>query len=143
MTDPERAARNDRIIEAFRANGGVVRGLGLPEHVSLLLLTTVGARTGLPRTSALGYQPDGDRWVVFAANGGRPNRPNWYHNLMAQPNATIEVGTETIPVLATVLEGEERQRLWEQEVAALPMVTTFQEQVSWVVPVIALTRGQD
>lgn len=143
MTDPERMARNNTIIETFRANGGVVRGLGLPEHVPLLLLTTVGARTGEPRTSALGYLPDGDRWIVFAANGGRPNRPNWYHNLMAHPNATIEVGTDTIDVRATVVEGQARQPLWERMAAAIPMIETFQEKVSWVIPVIALTRGQD
>jgi deazaflavin-dependent oxidoreductase (nitroreductase family) len=142
MADQERQDRNREVIEQFRANRGNVGGPFAA--MTLLLLTTVGARTGQRRTWPLNYLADGDRWVVVAGNGGRPTRPGWYHNLLAQPNATIELGTEsgteTIDVVATVLEGGERAALWDTQVARVPSLATMQETAPGPIPVVALTR---
>lgn len=141
MPDVERQQLNHEIIAEFRANAGVVGGQF--EGKSLLLLTTVGARTGQERTWPLAYHRDGDRLVIFAANGGRPNRPGWYHNLLANPDATVELGTESWPVHADVLEGAERARLWEAVTTTwAPFLNTFQERVSWEIPVLALVSGR-
>jgi deazaflavin-dependent oxidoreductase (nitroreductase family) len=142
MSDPERQERNREVIEEFRANNGNVSGPFA--QMTLLLLTTVGARTGQQRTWPLNFLADGDRWVVVAGNGGRPTRPGWYHNLVAHPDATIELGTEsgteTIDVVATVLEGEERDTLWDVQVARVPSLATMQETAPGPIPVVALTR---
>src|SRR5262249_35563072 len=97
---------NRQVIEEFRANDGVVRGRfeGLP----LLLLHHTGARSGQARINPLAYQADGDRFVIFASKGGAPQHPAWYHNLLAHPDATVEVGTETVEVAAHVATGAER-----------------------------------
>lgn len=146
MTNAERQARNQPIIDAFRADNGigVAPRFGLPD-VPLLLLTTTGARSGQPRTSPLGYLPDGGRWIVFAANGGRPNRPAWYHNLVAHPDATIEVGgaegIDTIAVHADELpEGARRDDLWARQAAVVPAMTSFAQTAPFVIPVLVLTR---
>lgn len=133
----ERLQRNQRVIEEFRANAGVVQGdfAGVP----LLLVTTRGARSGEPRTMPLTYLRDGDRFAVFAANGGRAQLPGWYHNLMADPSATVEVGTETLPVTASVVEGADRDRLWDLQVRHAPYFADFQARAGRVVPVVALT----
>ncbi|HET7092772.1 MAG TPA: nitroreductase/quinone reductase family protein, partial [Thermomicrobiales bacterium] len=107
-TDPMSEARafNQDLIDQFRANGGeIVRGMfkGAP----LLLLTTTGAKSGQPRTTPLAYTRDGDRLVVIASKGGAPTNPDWYHNLVANPTATVEVGTETFPVRAQIPTGAE------------------------------------
>jgi deazaflavin-dependent oxidoreductase (nitroreductase family) len=142
MADAERQDRNREVIEEFRAHRGNVSGPFA--QMTLLLLTTVGARTGQRRTWPLNYLADGDRWVVVAGNGGRPTRPGWYHNLLAQRNATIELGTEsgteTIDVVATILDGDERQKLWDTQVARVPSLATMQETAPGPIPVVALTR---
>ena len=84
---------NSKIIEEFRANGGKVGGPF--EGAPLLLLTTTGAKSGQRRTSPLMYMPDNNRMIIFASKAGAPTNPDWYHNLVAHPEATIEVGTET------------------------------------------------
>jgi deazaflavin-dependent oxidoreductase (nitroreductase family) len=134
----ERLRRNQGVIDEFRATGGMVGGDFA--GVYLLLLTTTGARSGERRTMPLTYQRDGERWVVFAANGGRESQPGWYHNLLADPSATVEVGTESFEVTAVVTEGAERERLWNQQVARAPYFAGFQKQSGRVVPVVALTR---
>ena len=133
----ERLERNQRVIEEFRANAGVVQGdfAGVP----LLLLTTRGARSGLPRTMPMTYLRDGDRFVVFAANGGRPQHPGWYHNLRAEPAATVEIGTETLPVTAALTEGDDRERLWQQQLRHTPYFADFQARAGRPIPVVALT----
>jgi deazaflavin-dependent oxidoreductase (nitroreductase family) len=142
MSDPERQESNRGVIEEFRANKGNVGGPFA--QMTLLLLTTVGARTGQQHTWPLNFLADGDRWVVVAGNGGRPTRPGWYHNLVAHPDATIELGaesgTETIDVVATVLEGSERDTLWDVQVARVPSLATMQETAPGPIPVVALTR---
>ena len=96
---------NRGIIDEFHANDGKVGGpfAGAP----ILLLITTGAKSGQLRTHPVVYLPDGDRVLVFASKGGAPTNPDWYHNLVANPKATVEVGTERYDVKATVLEGED------------------------------------
>lgn len=134
----DRVRRNMLVIEEFRSADGVVGGDF--DGVPLLLLTTRGARSGEPRTTPLTYLRDGARLVVFAANGGRTNLPGWYHNLLADPAARIEVGTEAYEVTAAVAEGAERDRLWAEQLPATPYFADFQENAGRLTPVIALTR---
>jgi deazaflavin-dependent oxidoreductase (nitroreductase family) len=128
------------IIAEFRANGGRVGGplAGVP----LLLLTTTGARTGRPRTNPVTFIVDDDRLVFTAAKEGDATKhPDWYYNLRANPDVTVELGTETFPARATVLQGAERQRLFDHIAAHMPpefagyLHTTHLE-----IPVIALDR---
>ncbi|WP_327139192.1 nitroreductase/quinone reductase family protein [Nocardia sp. NBC_01327] len=144
MTDVARQQLHQGIIDEFRANGGQVAQF---TDRNLLLLTTIGARTGEPRTWPLAYIRRGDDVVIFAANGGRPHRPGWYFNLIATPTATIEVGTESWPVSATVATAETRPQIWHDIVDSSPAVadsiTQFQSQVPWEIPLITLTRSAD
>ena len=135
-----RNERNQTIIEEFRSNGGVVGGSF--EGRPVLLLGTTGAKTGLRRLNPLMYLADGDRWVVFASRGGAPKNPDWYHNLLAHPAVTIEVGTETIAARAEVMAGEERDRLYAQQAGRYPQFAAYQERTSRIIPVIALSRAE-
>ena len=133
----DRVERNREVIEEFRANGGQVASFA---DTRLLLLTHTGSRTGSRYTSPLAYLPDRDRFVVFAANGGRPTNPAWYHNLVAHPDAVVEIGRESFPVLATLLDGDERERVWAAQVAAAPLFADLQARTSRTIPVVALRR---
>ncbi|MGW2642552.1 nitroreductase family deazaflavin-dependent oxidoreductase [Streptomyces sp. NPDC001348] len=137
----ERLQRNQLVIDEFRSAGGVVGGDF--EGVPLLLLTTVGARSGQPRTMPMTYLRDGDRLVVFAANGGRQNHPGWYHNLLANPAARVEVSAETYNVTATEVEGPERERLWARQLQRTPYFDGFQERAGRRIPVISLAHTAD
>lgn len=109
---------NQRNIEEFRANGGQVGGgwTGRP----LLLLTTTGAKTGKRHTTPVMYRRDGERLVVFASKGGAPTSPDWYHNLVANPTVTVEVGTDTFEAQASVTKGAERDELYAQQAKEYP-----------------------
>jgi deazaflavin-dependent oxidoreductase (nitroreductase family) len=124
---------NRKLIEEFRAN----KGLG---DRPLLLLTTVGARTGIRRTTPMMYVPDGDRLLVIASNAGAPNHPDWYRNLEANPDVTVEVGAETYEAEAVVPTGEERDRLFAGIVEKYPFFADHQAGVSRRIPVVALVR---
>src|SRR5215218_2015415 len=100
---------NQRVIEEFRANGGKVGGMFADSP--MMLLTTTGARSGQPRVAPLVYTKDGDDIVIIASKGGAPTNPDWFRNLVANPEVTVEVGTERFPAKARVTEGDERQRL--------------------------------
>ena len=128
---------NARIIDEFRANEGRVGGSfgGLP----LLLLHHTGARSGEKRINPLSYQRDDGRYVVFASRGGAPRNPAWYHNLKANPNATIEVGTDTIEVLASESRGEERERLYRRQAERIPQFAEYERRTERTIPVIVLT----
>jgi len=128
---------NARIIEEFRANEGVVGGMF--EGVPLLLLHHTGAKSGQARINPLAYQSDGDRYVVFASKGGAPTNPDWYHNLRANPRVNIEVGTDTIAVVASEAAGEERERLFRTQVENVPQFGEYEKQAGRVIPVIVLT----
>ncbi|GAA3679576.1 nitroreductase/quinone reductase family protein [Nonomuraea antimicrobica] len=127
---------NQQIIDEFRANRGQVGGPF--EGARLLLLTTVGARTGAMHTTPLGYLPDGDRLLVIASAGGAPSHPSWYHNLRANPQVTVEDGIFTYQAKAVVLEGEERDRLFARAVETDPGWGRYQESSGRVLPVVAL-----
>ncbi len=131
---------NRQLIEDFRANRHKVGGPF--EGRPLLLLTTTGARSGASRTTPMMYIPDGDRMLVVASNAGAPAHPDWYYNLVAHPQATVEVGTETFDAVAVVAEGEERQRLWARIIELYPFFAEHQAKVSRQIPVIALSRKE-
>ena len=127
---------NARIIKEFRSGGGTLGGpfAGAP----LLLLTTTGAKTGKQRTNPLAYLPDGERVVVFASKAGAPTNPDWYHNLVAQPDVTIEVDGETRPVRARVTQGAERDELFSRQKQAMPGFADYEAKTDRVIPVVAL-----
>ena len=128
---------NAQIIEEFRANQGVVGGPF--EGATLLLLHHVGARSGKDRINPLVYNRDGDRYVVFASKAGAPTNPDWYHNLKANPNVTIEVGTDTIDVVASEASGDERDRLFRAQVQRSPQFGEYESKTDRVIPVVLLT----
>ncbi|HEX4281349.1 MAG TPA: nitroreductase family deazaflavin-dependent oxidoreductase [Solirubrobacteraceae bacterium] len=128
---------NARVIEEFRANEGRVGGPF--EGGRLLLLHHVGARTGTPRINPLMYSRDADRYVIFASKGGAPSNPAWYHNLMAHPNTTIEVGTDMIDVVASEAAGDERDRLYGAQAESSPQFAEYQAKTDRVIPVVLLT----
>jgi deazaflavin-dependent oxidoreductase (nitroreductase family) len=129
---------NNKLIEEFRANGGKVGGQfgGAP----LLLLTTTGAKSGQPRVAPLVYTTDGDRIVIVASKGGAPTNPDWYHNVVANPEVTVERDSETYRARATVQEGAERDRLFNQMVEMMPGFGDYQRNTTRVIPVIVLER---
>jgi len=127
---------NRRVIEQFRA-GGEVEGM---HRERLLLLTTVGARTGSPRTTPLMFVPDGDRLLVIASNIGAPHHPDWYRNLVAQPRVGVEVGDERFDAVAESAQGQERERLWTSLVRDQPFFAEHQAKTDRQIPVVILTR---
>ncbi|TMR08384.1 nitroreductase family deazaflavin-dependent oxidoreductase [Nonomuraea turkmeniaca] len=127
---------NQQIIDEFRANQGRVGGPF--EGARLLLLTTVGAKTGARRTTPLGYLPDGDRILIIASAGGAPAHPAWYHNLRANPQVTVEDGVFTYQAKAVVLESEERDRMFARAVEADPGWAAYETMSGRVLPVVAL-----
>ena len=126
--------RNRQVIEEFRSNGGnAPRG-------PLLLLSTTGAKTGQLRTNPVMYLQDGDRWIVFASKGGAPANPDWFHNLLANPTVTLEVGLETFEADATVTTGDERDRLYALQAERHPNFAEYQQRTARKIPVVAFTR---
>ncbi len=127
---------NTKIIEEFRANGGKVGGqfAGAP----LLLLTTTGARSGQLRTNPLMYLPDSERYVIFGSKAGAPTNPDWYHNLVANPEATVEVGTDKHRVRAVMTHGSERDDLYARQSELYPGFAEYQAKTARKIPVIAL-----
>jgi len=135
---PDRNDWNRQTIEAFRANGGKVGGIW--EGKPLLLLTTTGAKSGGRLTSALMYLREDDRLLVFASKGGTPTNPDWYHNLLAHPEVTVEVGDETYDAIATPLTGEEHDQLYAQWAELYPQFGEYQKKTPRKIPVVALER---
>ncbi|HLG64889.1 MAG TPA: nitroreductase family deazaflavin-dependent oxidoreductase [Ktedonosporobacter sp.] len=129
---------NRQVIDEFHANGGKVGGPF--EGAPLLLLTTTGAKSGKKSTTPLMYLPDGDRMFIFASKGGSPTNPDWYHNLVAHPNATVEVGTDKFDVTATVVTGEERDRIYAEQSKRYPNFAEYQEKTTRRIPVVELKR---
>ena len=127
---------NKKIIEEFRANQGKVGGMF--EGVPILLLHHTGAKSGKVRVNPLAYQANGNRLVVFASKGGAPTNPDWYHNLKANPRATVEVGTETRDVRARIAEGEEREKIWSRQKEIMPGFADYETKTTRKIPVIIL-----
>jgi deazaflavin-dependent oxidoreductase (nitroreductase family) len=128
---------NAQIIDEFRTNGGRVGGMF--EGMPLLLLHHSGARSGQSRVNPVAYLKDGDRYVIFASKAGAPTNPGWYHNLKADPNVTIEVGTDTLAAVAGEATGEERERLYNVQVERAPTFADYQKKTERIIPVIVLT----
>lgn len=134
---PEFEDFNATIVAEFRANHGKVGGNF--EGAPLLLLHSRGARTGAERVSPMMYLRDGDRYLVFASKGGADVHPAWYHNLVAHPDAEIEVGDDTIAVQAVELKGAERDEKYAQQAALYPGFAAYEAKTSRIIPVVALT----
>ena len=129
---------NRQIIEEFRANNGDVGGPF--EGAQVILVHHVGAKSGTKRVNPLVYHADGDDWVIFASNNGAPNNPAWYHNLIANPETTIEVRDDTIAVTATELAGAERTRVWTAQRALVPQFAEYEASTDRTIPVISMRR---
>src|SRR6266705_1816866 len=129
---------HQKVISEFRANQGKVSGQ--LANMPVLLLTTTGAKSGRTLTKPLVYTTDGDRIVVLASFAGAPKNPPWYHNLVANPVSTVELGSERFRVRATVPAGEERQRLFNRQAEQMPIFAEYQKKTSRQIPVIVLRR---
>lgn len=129
---------NKQIIDEFRSNDGKVGGPF--EGAPMVLLTHTGARSGTRRTTPLMAQVDGDTLVIFASKAGAPTNPDWFHNLAAHPEATLEYGTETFQVRARVAEGAERDTIWTRQKAAYPQFQGYEDSTTRVIPVVVLER---
>ena len=129
---------NQQVIKEFRANQGKVGGQ--LANMPMLLLTTTGAKSGRAITKPLVYTKDGDRIVIIASFAGGPKSPPWYHNLIANPEATVEVGSERFRVKAAVTAGEERQRLYNRQAEQMPIFLEYQQKTTRQIPVLVLTR---
>ena len=127
---------NSKIIEEFRANEGKVGGPF--EGAPLLLLHTVGARTGQERVNPMMYRPVPGGYAVFASKAGAPTNPDWYHNLLAHPDVEAEIGTETRKLHARVAGGAERDEIWEAHKAANPGFADYEKKTTRQIPVIIL-----
>lgn len=139
MSDIEdRKAFNRTVIEEFRANDGKVGGAFA--DAPLLLLTTIGAKSGQQRTSPVVYTTDGDRLVIIASYAGRPNNPAWFNNLVANPEVTVEVPGETFAARAVVASGEYRDRLYAAQAKMMPAFDEYQSKTTRQIPVVTLER---
>ena len=130
---------NAGLIDDFRAHNGTAttgRFVGRP----LLLLTTTGAKSGQPRTIPLVYTRDGDRYVIIASKGGSPTNPDWYHNVVGNPSVTLEVGGESFLAQATIAEGKERDRLYDNQAQQMPNFAEYQRKTTRQIPVVVLER---
>lgn len=132
-------AWNRQIIEEFRTNGGKVGGQF--EGAPLLLLHTTGAKSGLERINPVMYRTSGDDLVVFASKAGADSHPDWFHNLLANPSGSVEVGTETISVRARVADDNEREELWSLQKQEYPGFADYEAATARKIPVVILERS--
>ena len=135
---PQRDHDDRRVIEEFRARGGVVGGslAGTP----LLLLTVTGAQTSRPRTVPVAYLDEGDRLLVAAANGGAAKHPDWYYSLLAHPDVSVEVGDQTFGATAVALRGDERELAFARYVERFPALHDHQQRTDREIPIVALVH---
>ncbi len=129
-------AWNKEVIEEFRANGGWAGGH--LEGMPLLILFNYGAKTGALRINPLAYQKVEGGYAIFGSKGGSPTNPSWYHNLMANPEVEIELGTESFKVRARLTEGEERERIWTRQKLDFPQFADYEKKTSRQIPVLVL-----
>lgn len=130
------AAANKLLIDEIREHGHALSGNWLGRQA--LLLNTRGARSGEPRLCALAYSVDNGRYIVTASKGGAPRHPGWYHNLLADPIATIEVDQKKFQARASTAEGAERERLWLQHIALHPGIGEYPKLTTRLIPVVIL-----
>jgi F420H(2)-dependent quinone reductase len=135
MKDAAFIENNLKVVEEFRANRGKIAG-GSP----LILMTTKGAKTGLERVYPLMAIPYDDSYLAVASKGGAPKHPQWYHNLLAHPDITVEVGTEKFPARAELLSGEERAKAFAKAAQVFPPYSNYQQKTAREIPVFLLKR---
>ena len=128
---------NTQVINEFRENSGQVGGMF--EGMPLLLLHHTGAKSGEDRIAPLAYMEDDGRYAIFASKGGAPENPAWFHNLIANPDTKVELGEQTIEVLASVAESDERDRIYNAQAARLPQFADYEKNTSRKIPVVLLT----
>jgi deazaflavin-dependent oxidoreductase (nitroreductase family) len=136
---PDMKQFNEGVIKDFRSNGGKVGGQ--MENIPLLLVTMKSAKSGRTITLPLAYSKDGNRFVVIASYAGAPHNPSWYHNLVAHPDVTIELGGEKFSAKASVAQGAERDRLFKQQADQLPIFNEYQKKTTRRIPVIVIERA--
>jgi deazaflavin-dependent oxidoreductase (nitroreductase family) len=130
---------NKGVIEEFRANGGRIAAFG---DADMVILHHAGAKTGKERETPLVSQVDGDKVIVFASKAGAPSHPDWYHNLVANPRARIEIGSDARDVIARVATGEERERIWSRQKELMPGFAEYEKTAGdREIPVIVLERA--
>ena len=132
---------NQTVIDTFRSQGGAVPNFGR----ALVLLHHTGARSGVERVSPVAAIPDGDAWLIAASKAGAPDNPAWFHNLVAHPDAEIEIpddeaGVTTVPVTARRLEGDERDAAWRRFTAMSAGFAEYERKTSRIIPVLRLER---
>jgi deazaflavin-dependent oxidoreductase (nitroreductase family) len=137
-TEEEFKEWNQQVIAEFRANAGKVGGMF--EAAPMMLLTTTGAKSGQTRVAPLVCTTDNGRFVIIASKGGAPTNPDWFHNLRANPEVTVEVGTESFKARASVAEGAERRRLFDQQAALMPNFAEYEQMTTREIPVVVLER---
>jgi deazaflavin-dependent oxidoreductase (nitroreductase family) len=130
---------NAEVIAEFRANNGEVAA-PYENPPPMLLIHTIGQRTGRDHITPMRCRPDGDAWFIFASAHGSDRNPDWYHNIVAQPDVEIEVGTETVPVHATVVQGEERDRIFALHATTFPIFADYEARLARTIPVVRLNR---
>jgi len=135
MSSHDRIGYNRRVVEEFRENGGKVQGWG-----PLILLSMKGAKSGQTRIYPLMSVPYGDNYIAVASKGGAPQNPMWYHNLLAHPDVTVEVGNETFEATARLLSGDEREQAFAKAVSVFPPYGEYQKRTSRQIPVFLLER---
>jgi deazaflavin-dependent oxidoreductase (nitroreductase family) len=130
---------NQTIIAEFRANGGKLGGQF--DGTTMLLLHHKGAKSGTERVNPLAYQQVGENVAVFASKGGAPTNPDWYYNLLAHPTTTVEIGTETVPVVARVAGNDERTKIWEKQKKDAPGFADYEKNTPRQIPVVILEKS--
>jgi deazaflavin-dependent oxidoreductase (nitroreductase family) len=135
---PDMNEFNQQIIAEFRENEGKVGGMF--EGAPIVLLHHVGARSGIERIAPLVSLTDGGRLFVFASKGGADENPAWYHNLVANPKTTVEVGTEKFDVVAKVITGAERDEIYGKQASIAPQFAEYQQKTKRIIPVVELER---
>jgi deazaflavin-dependent oxidoreductase (nitroreductase family) len=128
---------NDALITEYRATGGKVGGPYA--GAELLVLHTLGAKTGKPLLCPVTYRKEGDTYYVFASYSGNPKNPAWYHNLIANPDTVIEIGEMTVPIHATEIRGEERSEIYNRHASKYALFATYPGKTDRTIPVLALT----
>ena len=129
---------NETLIAEFRANNGVLSGE--LAQTPFLLLTTTGAKSGKQRTTPLAYVTIDGRILIIASKGGAPANPAWYSNLFAHPEVTVELGSETYPALAVVIDEPERGRFYAEVASRIPTFADYQRRTDRVIPIVELRR---
>ena len=140
-TQPDTSLLGEEHVRRYRETGGEVGYLW--NGATTLLLTTKGRKSGLSRTVPLIFGRRGDDYLVVASQGGAPTHPGWYHNLLAEPGVTVQVGPDVFGARASVATAAERPRLWSIVTVGWPNYDVYQTRTVRVIPVVVLTPTGD